>query len=168
VKKSGQRDSARKATGRPAAERQRKLRTTGRIVTPILVLVGIAALTLGVYLGRTIFLLQSRGERVLGTVAFLESKSTVHGSSYYPVVEFIAQDGGTVQFRDSMGSNPPAYREGEAVRVLYFPDFPQQSATIDRGLLNWLVPGALCLLGSLLATIALLVRPGAPPGKRTV
>jgi hypothetical protein len=124
-------------------------------------------LALGVYLGRTIFLLQSTGERVLGTIAFLELKSTVHGATYYPVIEFTTRDGGTVQFRDNMGSNPPAYREGEVVRVLYFPAFPQQSATVDRGLLNWLVPGALCLLGSLLSIIALLVRLGAQQGPRT-
>lgn len=145
------------------AARQRKLRTTGRIVTPILVLAGIAVLALGIHLGRTLFLLQSTGERALGTVAFLELKSTLHGSTYYPVVEFTIQDGATAQFRDRMGGNPPAYREGDVVRVLYFPASPQESATIDRGVLNWIVPGALCLLGGLLATVALLARLGAPP-----
>lgn len=146
-----------------AVARQRRRRTAGRIVTPILVLAGVAVLALGLYLGRTLFLLHSTGERVLGTVAFLELKTTLHGATYYPVVEFTVQDGATVQFRDSMGSQPPAYREGDVVRVLYFPAYPRESAIIDRGMLNWIVPGALCLLGSLLAVVALLVRLGAPP-----
>jgi hypothetical protein len=150
------------ARKRAASQRQRRLRTTGRIVTPILVLAGLTVLVLGVYLARNLFLLQSTGERALGTVAFLELKATLHGSSYYPVVEFTTEDGMTVQFRDRMGSRPPAYHEGDSVLVLYFPASPRESATIDRGLLNWLVPGVLCLLGGVLATVALWVRLGVP------
>ncbi|MDB6090552.1 MAG: hypothetical protein JWN85_3336 [Gammaproteobacteria bacterium] len=154
-----------KASASDRVARQRRLRTTGRIVTPLLVLAGIAVLALGIHLGRTLFLLDSTGERALGAVAFMELKSSLHGATYYPVVEFTVQDGATVQFRDSMGSNPPAYREGDVVRVLYFTASPQQSATIDRGLLNWIVPGALCLLGSLLAIVALVARLGAPQAR---
>jgi Protein of unknown function (DUF3592) len=144
------------------AERQRKQRITGLIVTPILVLVGIGVFALGAQLGRTAFLLQSTGEHVRGTVLFCELKRTLHGSSYYPVVQFATRGGMAVQFRDNMGSNPPAYRDGEPVTVLYFPAFPQQSATIDRGLQNWIAPGALCLGGTFLAIIAIGARLGAP------
>jgi hypothetical protein len=143
--------------------RRRRRRIAARIVTSILMLVGLAVLVLGARLGRTMFLLQSTGERAVGTVAFLELRRTLHGASYYPVVEFAAADGGTVQFRDNMGSNPPAYREGDLVRVLYLPAAPRDSATIDRGLLNWLVPGVLCLLGALLAMIAPFVGLGVSP-----
>jgi hypothetical protein len=145
-------------SGPVRAERQRIQRAVGRIVTPILFLAGIGVVALGVYLARTTFLLQSTGERVQGTVLFLELKTGVHGSKYYPVVQFATADGTTVQFRDVMGSNPPAYRAGERVTVLYFRNLPERTATIDRGLLNWLAPGALCVVGTCLAAIALWVR----------
>ena len=149
-------------SGPVRAERQRQQRITGLIVTPILVLVGVGVVALGSYLGRTTYLLQSTGEHVRGTVLFSELKKTLHGSSYYPVVQFATRKGTLVQFRDSMGSSPPAYHEGESVSVLYFPAFPQESATIDHGLLSWLAPGALCLGGTLLTVVALGARLGAP------
>jgi hypothetical protein len=143
------------------AERRRKQRITGRIVTPILVLAGLGVAALGVHLGRTTFLLQSSGERAQGTVLFLELKKTLHGSTYYPVVQFATLEGTTVQFRDVMGTNPPAYREGDPVDVLYFRNLPERTATIDRGMLDWLAPGVLCVMGSLLAGVALWARLGA-------
>lgn len=143
------------------AERQRKQRVAGLIVTPIFVLVGLGICALGVHLGRTLFLLQSTGERARGTVLFCELKKTLHGSSYYPVVQFVTCKGLAVEFRDSMGSDPPPYQEGEQVDVLYFPASPEATAIIDRGRLNWLAPGALCVGGLALAAIAVGVRLGA-------
>ena len=144
------------------AERQRKQRVTGLIVTPVLVLAGLMVLALGARLARTTFLLESSGERARGTVLFCELKRTLHGSSYYPVVQFATRRGVAVQFRDSMGSDPPPYGEGEPVEVLYFAAAPAQSATIDRGLLNWVGPVALCMGGACLTAMALFARLGAP------
>jgi hypothetical protein len=145
-------------SGPVRAERQRLRRTLGRIVTPILMLAGLGVIALGAHLGRNTYLLQSTGERTQGTVLFLELKTNLHGSTYYPVVQFATAEGTMVQFRDVMGSNPPAYREGEPVNVLYFRNLPEQTATIDRGMLDWLAPGVLCVMGSFLAGIALWVR----------
>ena len=150
-------------SGPVRAERQRQQRIAGLIVTPILVLVGAGAFALGAHLGRTTYRLQSGGEHVRGTVLFCELKKTLHGSSYYPVVQFATRSGAAVQFRDTMGSNPPPYREGESVNVVYFPGSPQDSAAIDRGLLNWIAPTALCIGGFFLAVITLGARLGAPP-----
>ena len=58
---------------------------------------------------------------------------------------------GIVKALDAMGSNPPAYREGDPVNVVYFRNLPQQTATIDRGILDWLAPGVLCVMGTVLA-----------------
>ena len=143
------------------AERRRKQRIAGRIVTPILVLAGLGVAALGVHLGRTTFLLKSAGERTQGTVLFLELKKTLHGSTYYPVVQFATVEGTSVQFRDVMGTNPPAFREGDPVDVLYFRNLPERTATIDRGMMDWLAPSVLCVMGSLLAGLALWARLGA-------
>jgi hypothetical protein len=143
-------------------ERQRQQRIAGLIVTPILVLIGAGVFALGAHLGRTTYLLQHTGERVRGTVLFCEYRKTLHGSSYYPVVQFVTRTGLPVQFRDSMGSTPPAYGDGQPVDVLYFPSVPQDSAAIDRGLESWVAPGALCIGGFFLALIAFGARLGAP------
>jgi hypothetical protein len=148
--------------GPVTAERRRQQRITGLIVTPILVLVGLGVATLGAHLGRTLYRLQSTGERAHGTVLFSELKRNLHGSTYYPVVQFATATGSPVQFRDRMGSDPPAYRDGEPVDVLYFADSPATTATIDRGRLNWLAPIALCVGGLALAVIALTVRLWVP------
>lgn len=149
-------------SGPVRAERQRKQRIAGLIVTPILVALGVGVFALGAHLGRTTYLLLSTGERAHGTVLFCELKKTLHGSSYYPVVQFSTRGGLAVQFRDNFGSNPPAYQEGQAVDVLYFPAVPEGSATIDRGVLNWLAPGILCIGGVFLAVVALGARLGVP------
>jgi hypothetical protein len=149
-------------SGPVRAERQRKQRIAGLIVTPILVAAGVGVFALGAQLGRTSYLLLSTGERVHGTVLFCELVKTLHGSSYYPVVQFVTRNGQAVQFRDKMGSNPPPYREGQAVDVLYFPAGPESSATIDRGVLNWLAPAILCIGGVFLAVVALGARLGVP------
>ena len=148
-------------SGAVRAERRRRQRETARIVTPALILLGLGVVALGVYLGRSTFLLKSHGELAQGTVVFLELKTTLHGSTYYPVVQFATREGTAVQFRDGMGSNPPAYREGDPVTVAYFRNLPQQTATIDRGILDWLAPGVLCVMGTVLAGIAFWVRLGA-------
>lgn len=149
-------------SGPMRAERQRKQRIAGLIVTPILVAAGIAVFALGAHLGRTTYLLLSTGERAHGTVLFCELVKTLHGSSYYPVVQFATRKGLAVQFRDKMGSTPAAYQEGQAVDVLYFPAGPEGSATIDHGVLNWLAPGILCVGGVFLAVVALGARLGVP------
>jgi hypothetical protein len=144
------------------AERQRQQRIAGRIVTPILVLVGMGISALGAQLGHTVFLLQSTGARAHGTVLFCELKKNIRGSTYYPVVQFVTRTGQAVQFRDKMeGGDSPPYREGEAVEVLYFLSSPEETAIIDRGRLNWFAPGALCAGGLALAVIAVGVRLGA-------
>jgi hypothetical protein len=148
-------------SGPVRAERQRKQMAAARIATPILLIAGLGVVALGMHLARTTFLLKSAGERTQGTVLFLELKTTLHGSTYYPVVRFSTPEGASVEFRDAMGSSPPAYREGDPVNVLYFRNLPEGTATIDRGMLDWVAPGVLCVLGSLLAGIALWVRLGA-------
>lgn len=55
-----------------------------------------------------------------GTVVELASSTDSDGdTSWRPVVEFIDRDGEMHRFTGRVGSNPPSYREGERVDVLY-------------------------------------------------
>ncbi|MCS6782915.1 MAG: DUF3592 domain-containing protein [Gloeomargarita sp. SKYBB_i_bin120] len=59
--------------------------------------------------------------------------------SYYPVVEYSLPNGRRVRFTAKVGSDPPRYRLGQIVEVLYNPNDPFD-ARIDNFLELWLGP----------------------------
>lgn len=63
---------------------------------------------------------------------------------YYPEVSFTTADGQTIKFQSSTGSNPPAYRRGEKVTILYDPRNPYD-ASIGSFFQLWF--GTIILLG---------------------
>jgi hypothetical protein len=135
---------------RTAIAKQQKV---NRIVLPVLVLAGVGLLFLGVHLHQKTAAFLARAVRAPGVVVEMATNhSSDGGDTYAPVVEFEHQ-GRKHTFKDSISSNPPSFRRGEAVGVLYDPDQPRD-ARIDRGRWNKAVPiliggfGALlCLLG---------------------
>jgi hypothetical protein len=65
-----------------------------------------------------------------------------HGksTSYVPVIEFTPKtQTDTIRFQHSVGTNPPMYSVGEAVTVLYAPEFPND-ARLDTGIWNFKFP----------------------------
>lgn len=49
------------------------------------------------------------------------------GSTYHPVFRFTAQDGQVYRVKHSQGSNPPAWKKGEKVELIYLPDNPEKA-----------------------------------------
>jgi hypothetical protein len=74
------------------------------------------------------------------------------GYLYTPLVRFRTWDGNTIEFQSSLRTNPPAYRTGETVTVLYDPNEPQ-SASIRGFLSLWFVPMILTFIGSVFLLI---------------
>jgi hypothetical protein len=68
---------------------------------------------------------------------------------------FTSESGNAVRFRDHTGSNPPSYRIGDRVLVLYLAH-DSQSAMIDRGVWNWVAPVLVVLVGTLLIAFGVL------------
>jgi hypothetical protein len=128
---------------------------------PVFGLFVIILLAVGVWQGLRIAHLEAAGMRALGQVVRVDAKwnSNSHGSSnytYYPVVRFRTAANETIEFTDSIGSNPPSYGSGDRVTVLYLGDAPRGNAMIDRGRFwNWALPGGLGL-GALVVIIILL------------
>ena len=92
-----------------------------------------------------------------------ERSSSSNGStSYYPIVRYRTQNGVSVEFKDSVGSNPPSYHAGDKVTVLYLADNPSKQAIIDRGKFwNWSIPVLLFVgAGLLLWLFAYMRRSG--------
>jgi hypothetical protein len=89
-------------------------------------------------------------------------------SRYYPVVRFVTGSGQVVRYRDHSGANPPAYRVGDQVRVLYDPANPQR-ARLDTWASLWLKAVILLIIGVplLIFTAGILLFARVSPRDRT-
>ncbi len=123
-----------------------------RYAIPFLIAAGAGLFFLGAHLHKKTVLFLATAERAQGVVVEMVSNHSSDSTTYSPVVEFEA-GGRKHRFKDSMGSNPPSYRTGDRVAVLYDPTNPDDSR-IDRGKWNKAIPlliggfgGLLCLLG---------------------
>jgi len=84
----------------------------------------------------------------------------VIGETYYPVVQFTANDGKRRKVQLSEGSWPPAYEIGDEVTVLYEPDNPLdariKSFASSAGM--WILPGITGILGIAFLGAVIVVR----------
>jgi hypothetical protein len=70
------------------------------------------------------------------------------GYMFAPVVRFQTREGRTIEFQSSLSSNPPGYRTGQTVSVLYDPDEPRSAAI--RGVFSlWFMSIILGFIGSI-------------------
>lgn len=120
-----------------------------KVSGPLMLLLGAAAIAGAIYMSSdTLELLGAQSAP--GVVTQLAGNNTSGGGYVYrAIVRFSDAEGKEYTFRDKLASSHAIYDEGEQVTVLYKSEDPQSSAAIDRGLMNWLVPGALGLFGLL-------------------
>lgn len=130
-----------------------------RRLAPFLLLAGLGCLALGVHQSKGLLRLESSGMRAPGVVSSFSTSRSGNSVTYYPVVTYTNGADQRVVFKDHTGTNPPLYRVGEAITVLYLPE-ETASAIIDRGLWNWLPPVILYLLGAGLSALALALLRG--------
>jgi hypothetical protein len=153
-----------------APEAQAKLQAQARSTrkaAPLVAAFAAVLLAVGVYETRHIVRLESSGLRAQGQVVRLKSEASAgdRQSSYYPIVRFRTEKNVTVEFKDSVGSNPPGYRPGDTVTVLYNADNPRGDAIIDRGLVgNWAIPGLMFLGAALLGWLFAVMIAGRRAG----
>jgi hypothetical protein len=91
-------------------------------------------------------------------------RSASRKPSYYPVLRFQTHEGTPHEVVSPVGSNPPRYREGDQVPLLYNPANPQQ-VRINTFLHLWMLPllfagmgVAFLLVGGLALTASALRR----------
>jgi len=79
---------------------------------------------------------------------------------YYPVIEFVANDGHrrTVQLNE--GSDSAYYEKGDEITVLYDPDHPLDARIKSAGsnALMWILPGITGILGIAFAGAVFVVK----------
>ena len=112
---------------------------------PFVLIFAVLFASLAVYQAAALVRLQSAGVRAEGQVVSLKAESSQGGSySYYPIVRYRTSSNLTFEFKDNIGSNPPRYRAGDKVTVLYLADSPRTQVMIDRGpFWNWSLPAVL-------------------------
>ncbi|MBI3440579.1 MAG: DUF3592 domain-containing protein [Proteobacteria bacterium] len=135
-------------------ERVAQQRRQMRILTPVLVLLSLLLIGASYFSYSKTHELTVHGVQASGTVVRMDKSYSSSGShthaTYQPVVSFADQNGRVITFHDSIRSNPPAYRVGEKVTVLYLTQNPPATAAIDRGLWNWAEPVGCLGIGVLL------------------
>jgi hypothetical protein len=140
-------------------EFQRKLQTqNNKKAVPILIIFVILLGCGGVYTGFRLSHLESAGLRAQGRVVNLRAEHSDKSYSYYPIVDYRTANNINIEFKDSVGSNPPSYHVGDTVTVLYLANDPQKQAIIDRGVWNWILPGILLAFAVLLAWVVAAMR----------
>ncbi|NTU55801.1 MAG: DUF3592 domain-containing protein [Anaerolineales bacterium] len=94
----------------------------------------------GAYAGYVSWKLDSEGEKTTGKVIRLEESNDSESGCcvYSPVIEFQA-NGQTFTFEGDNASDPPAYKVGEQVEVIYDPANPD-TAQINKWTERWLFP----------------------------
>lgn len=109
-------------------------RIGGLLSGPIVLVIGLGILFLGwqwrTFTQNQIATMLLAEGKVVEVVSRTKTSSGERKTYFYPVVEFRTADGESVRFESSTGSNPSAYRVGDAVKVRYDLQTPQ-SAVID-------------------------------------
>lgn len=96
-------------------------------VTYITLIIGLAMVAGAAYWASRTSAFIDRAAVAVGKVIDLERSRSGDSSSYHPVVKFRTAAGQERTFRSSTGTNPPSYRVGEAVEVLYSESEPSDA-----------------------------------------
>ncbi|MEK6256175.1 MAG: DUF3592 domain-containing protein [Chloroflexota bacterium] len=132
-----------------SARRSRRggIRLPGIIGGPIIFIIGGAMAYFGWNMRLKDQAYVDAAESADGTVVQVDSVQKSDGDIlYHPVIEFTTVGGEDIEYRVSSGSNPPAFKVGEQVEVLYNPDFPAD-AHVNSFLDLWLFSTILLVFG---------------------
>ena len=78
----------------------------------------------------------------------ISSNQKSRGYIYYPVVKFEPGQGEIIKFESNTGTNPPSYKIGQTVPVLYESNNPN-SAQINSSFDLWFLPIFLLVMGGI-------------------
>jgi hypothetical protein len=127
------------------------------IVGVVFGLVGGLLFVIAVFIFINTRLFIGRAQEVKGTVVRMVYRhSSEGGGGYSPVYQFRTITGETIEIQDGLSSNPPMFREGQSIDVLYDPQNPQK-ARIKRWLSLYFLPVLLGGLGMIFGGIGLVM-----------
>jgi hypothetical protein len=91
---------------------------------------------------------------------YISQQDRIIRDFYYPVIEFVANDGHKRTVQISEGSDSPYYEKGDEITVLYDPDHPLDARIKSAGsnALMWILPFITGILGIAFAGAVFVVR----------
>jgi len=134
----------------------------------ILPLTGIGLLMGAFFSYRNTSLFVQEASRAEGTIVDMVTVDTVsargyRSTVYYPTINFMDRGGEKIEFKSTIGTNPPSYSKGQKVEILYRPTDPQNAQINDFGSL-WTGPivlgsigGGFLIIGTIVMTIPFIV-----------
>ena len=131
----------------------------------LLPLIGICLLTVSFFFQQKTRSFLAQAVKADGVVIDLASSHSSHGTTYAPVVRFVSQDGTPIQFTSSSSTNPPSYRRGQKVQVVYNQTNPYE-AKINSFMSLWGLPSIVGGIGALLLAISAAISLASTLGKR--
>ncbi|MBX7172314.1 MAG: DUF3592 domain-containing protein [Pyrinomonadaceae bacterium] len=105
---------------------------------------------------QTVIFLRSAEQTEGKIVRFIESKNNDRLTMYLPVFDYQPALGKTYRQKAEVASNPPEYKIGEAVTILFMKKSPQNSRLKSFSEL-WLITAVLLLFGAAFTFAALLI-----------
>jgi len=127
------------------------------IVAAISLPVGLGLGSLGFFVYRRVCRFRRSAASAEGTVVdFRENVDDDGDTSYYPIFRFQDTAGQEHQICSDVGSNPPGFKKGYLVSILYDPNNPA-NARIDTFSQLWLGPVILLALGGTFALLGLVL-----------
>jgi hypothetical protein len=112
----------------------------------LFILIGFAVVISGIFAILKVRRQLANSAKAVGRVVSFGKISGQRGYLYCPQVEFQIPTGQTFKFQSEVGSQPPAYKIGQQVQVVYQIGAPNK-AEIDSAMALWFVPGCMSLMG---------------------
>lgn len=117
------------------------------IIGIVFPLIGGLLFVIGAFLFIRTRIFLGKAHEVKGTVVrMVYSRSSKGGGGYSPIYQFRTIDGQTIEQRDNLSTNPPMFKEGQQIDVLYDPANPQNSR-IKRFMSLYFTSILLCGMG---------------------
>ena len=124
------------------------------IIGPIFLVVGLGLLagSFGAYSRTKRFLAKAREARAEVVGMDERHGGSSQSRSYHPILRYRTQEGVTKEIVSSVGSNPPRYKKGDSVAVLYDPSNPDDMRIHSFGSV-WIVAMILAFVGVIFVVV---------------
>ncbi len=98
----------------------------------LVLLIGLLFLGIGGYVGHSVWFLETYGIAVKGRVTDMKTNTDSDNSTTYsPIITYVTNKDESITFTSNYGSNPPRYKAGDEVSVLYDTENPSDNVMID-------------------------------------
>ena len=109
-------------------------------------LVGALLLVVGTILWINTRMFIARAQQVRGSVDHMKYRHSSDGSGYAPAFKFKTLKGESIEFASRTYSDPPEFKAGQDVDILYDPQNPQR-ARLNKGANLYFMPLLVAVLG---------------------